>query len=56
MVIDRQNNNRLEIKRINNLERVDAFIYILILQYRTRGSSEERKNKSAITKESVNNN
>lgn len=53
MIIDRQNNNRSGVKRINNIETVDTFIYLGATISNKGGSSEEIKRRSAIAKESM---
>lgn len=53
MIVDRANNNRPEIKKINNIDTVNTFIYLGSLISNEGGSTEEIKRRSSLAKEAM---
>lgn len=51
MIVDRPNNNRIEVKQINNIEVVQKYVYVGALITNTGGCSEEIKRRTAIAKD-----
>lgn len=55
MIVDRQNNNRPNVKNLYNIKTINSYIYLSSLVTNQGGCSEEIRRRAAIAKQALTN-